>query len=471
MAQALGVVMDDYFSDDDLDALNVNALQELENTAIQFTQAQRRYEEQSQTYDFFEDDDLDDAVVQDELRGKSALPVQHAESSVVANVNVTVVPTPAARIATANTSTNTKTTNATISTRVVPQQSKSWGHPPAPLPSGAAGPASHTSSSAGQFVSQAIVPPSHPQLPHQPPPQNQRQHHQQLGRQPLGAPHLSQRQSAHQQRQPQQQPHDALAPPPPPFSQTRRPHHPPPLQRPHPSSIYQASQQSARPTGPTSHELAALQAQILDLQTRLNTKDGEIQIVRSRLEKTRQDHDREVQALRKKTSEQIAKYETAIEAAKAAERTTTTELEFTRRDLREELDRVKRRDGPATPRKNAAAKAWGVSDGFEDVEMAGSPTKGQRGRNAGPIANTIAEPTARVTRTPTKGGKRKRHAIDSPINALETHSEEAMLLDEGPTPRCEGIAGTQAALVAPGPSFDVSPPPFLPCQTQPMPSM
>ena len=458
--------MDDYFSDDDLDALNVNALQELENTAIQFTQAQKRYEEQSQTsqlYDLFEDDDLDDAVVQDELRGKSALPVEHAELPTVAHVNVTAVPVPVpgAQVAPVNAS-NTNTTTTDISTtraRVVPQQTKSWGQPPAPLPSGPAGPAGPTSRasvSGGQFRSQALAASSRPQLPHQQQPQNPRQQYQQHqphGRQPLGAPHSSQRQA-------QQRPQHTLAPPSLPFSQIQRPQ-PPSLQRPHPTSIYQASQQPARPAGPTSHELAALQAQILDLQTRLNTKDGEIQIVRSRLEKTRQDHDREVQALRKKTSEQIAKYETAIEAAKAAERTTTTELEFTRRDLREELDRVKRRDAPATPRKNAAAKAWGVSDGFEDVEMAGSPTKGQRGRNAGAIANTIAEPTARVARTPTKGGKRKRQAVDSPINALETHSEETMVLDDGPAPKSEGMAESPASLIATGPSFDVSSPSLL----------
>ncbi len=78
--------MDD-FSDDDFDALNANALQELENSAIQFTQAQKSFEPRNPPparalqpqhdvgYDF-EDDDLDDAVVvvQDALLPSAALP-------------------------------------------------------------------------------------------------------------------------------------------------------------------------------------------------------------------------------------------------------------------------------------------------------------------------------------------------------------------------------------------------------------
>ena len=440
--------MDDYFSDDDLDALNPNALQELENTAIHLTQAaQKRYEQPSQayqayeaydeTYDDFEDDDLDDAVVQEEL--KANVPVNNAVNnakSTATNIATTTVNTVAVNAA-------NRTTGSNAGSRVVPQQVKSWGQPPI-----SRAPSQPVATSASA---------SRPPLPRQPQPQYQRQQQQQQ--------HHQQQQYQHQQRPQQQRVHPTITqqPPPPPFSQRRPNQPPPPLQRPHPpvSSIYQASQQPPRPTGPTSHELAALQAQILDLQTRLNTKDGEIQIVRSRLDKARNDHDREVQALRKRTSEQIAKYETAIEAAKAAERTTTTELEFTRRDLREELDRAKRRDAPATPRKNATAKAYGLADGFEDVEMAASPTKGQRGRNAGAIASSIAEPTGRVTRTPTKGGKRKRQAVDSPINALETHSEDAMVIDDGPAPRTDSIAEGQGPIAISGHSFDVSSSPRL----------
>ncbi|RYO74630.1 hypothetical protein DL764_010783 [Monosporascus ibericus] len=421
--------MDD-FSDDDLDALNSNALQELENNAIQSTQAQKKYDDQSQTQAFFEydfeDDDLDDTIVEDGLRGKSILPpekpaAQPPQASIAAN-------TVAAAAAAA----------PTTATRVVPQQQESWGRPP-PVPGTRAGtgPGPGPGPAANHFRPQPAVAVSRQQQP-QP-------NRSQLGRQPLGV------RSSQQQKQQQQPPsHTQLQPPP--FSQIR-PRPPPPLPRPAPPvpSRYQASQQPSRSTGPTSHELAALQAQILDLQARLNTKDGEIQIVRSRLEKSRQDHERELQMLKKQTAEQIAKQERAVEAAKAAERTASTELEFTRRDLREELGRARRRDAPGTPKKNAAAKSWGVSDGFEDVEMAGSPSKGQRGRNAGAVAIAIAEPPARVAKTPTKG-KRKRQAVDSPVNALETHSEDAMVLDD-PEPN-NSIAGIQTAVLSRRPLFD-----------------
>ncbi|RYP61736.1 hypothetical protein DL771_010023 [Monosporascus sp. 5C6A] len=422
--------MDD-FSDDDLDALNANALQELENSAIQSTQAQKNYEGQSQTQAFFEydfeDDDLDDTVVEDGLRGKSILPpekpaAQPPQASVAANI---VAATAAAAAAA-----------PTTATRVVPQQQKSWGRPP-PVPGTRArgGPGPAPGPAANHFRPQPAVAVSR---------QQQQQNHSQLWRQPLGV------RSSQQQEQQQQPPsHTQLQPPP--FSQIR-PHPPPPLPRPAGlvPSRYQASQQPPRHTDPTSQELAALQAQILDLQARLNTKDGEIQIVRSRLEKSRQDHERELQVLKKQTAEQIAKQERAVEAAKAAERTASTELEFTRRDLREELGRARRRDAPGTPKKNAAAKPWGVSDGFEDVEMAGSPSKGQRGRNAGAVATAMAEPPVRVAKTPTKG-KRKRQTVDSPVNALETHSEDAMVLDPEPN---NGIAELQTAVLSRGPLFD-----------------
>ncbi|KAL7629856.1 hypothetical protein AAE478_001379 [Parahypoxylon ruwenzoriense] len=340
----------DEFSDDDFDALNANALQELENNAIQFTQAQKKYQP-SQTqrraeYEF-EDDDLDDSVVQDELRGKSVL---LPEKSVQ------------------------------IPSRVISQEQQAWDHPiPVPASHFRRQPDFSTSRQPGPTLASSR--PSQQHLPIAPAPSYSR-----------------------------------IVPP-------------PPLPRPAPSipPRYQPSQ-AQRQNGPSSHELAALQAQILDLKTRLTTKDGEIGIVRKRLEKTREDHERELQALKKQAAEQVSKHERALDAAKAAQQAASTELEFTRRDHREELDRARRKDGPATPKKNAAAKSWGIADGFEDVEIAGSPSKGQKGKGIGAVASAVAEPFVKPARTPTKG-KRKRLAVESPIVALETHSEDAMMLD------------------------------------------
>lgn len=65
------------FSDDDLDDLPANALQELENNAIQFTQAatqaQVKAPPSSDYGDEFDDEDLDDAVVIDEAKSAPAV--------------------------------------------------------------------------------------------------------------------------------------------------------------------------------------------------------------------------------------------------------------------------------------------------------------------------------------------------------------------------------------------------------------
>jgi hypothetical protein len=65
---------ENYFDDDDLDALPADAFLELENHAIQSTQAHRPKAPPSSDYgDDFEDGDLDDAVVIDESRSTPAI--------------------------------------------------------------------------------------------------------------------------------------------------------------------------------------------------------------------------------------------------------------------------------------------------------------------------------------------------------------------------------------------------------------
>ncbi|KAH8159974.1 hypothetical protein CIB48_g8271 [Xylaria polymorpha] len=354
--------MDD-FSDDDLDTLNANALQELENNAIQFTQAQKTYEPTADVAYGAEDDDLDDAVVvvQDALQSKPAL----LPTRVVAPVKSAQLPSRA---------------QPQQQQQQEPRQKEAWC--PVSVPNAHHGlrphPAYPAHSARSAFRSPANPTSVGPRASQQLPSRNQ-------------APLL-------------------------------------PRPAPSVSSGYQSSQ-APRQTGATSHELATLQAQILDLKSKLTTREGEISIVRKRLEKTREDHKRELQIVKAQTAEQLAKQERAVEAARAAQQSATTELEFTRRDLREEVVRAKRQDGPGTPKKNAVTKTWGVSDGFEDVEMAGSPSKGKRGKNVGPVAGSVVEPPAKLLRTPTKS-KRKRPAVDSPVTALETHSEDVVMLDD-----------------------------------------
>ncbi|KAK9417625.1 putative Rad26-like helical repeats domain-containing protein [Seiridium unicorne] len=361
--------MDD-FSDDGFDDLNVNVLEQLESNAIQFTQALTQAQKQPEptqqdlNLDEFGDDDLDDAVITDDLRGKPAL---------LSKKGTTAAVSPSRK----------------VQQQPPPQQNR-WG--PVPIP------ASHF----------------RPQPPSS------------MARPPAQI-HMGARQPQYGTRQSQ------VAP----YSQMR----PPTLARPTPNdSRYQASQVPQQ-AGPTNAEQDALQARIQELELKLQYKDGEIDIVRRNLERHKQDHEREVQSLKKQTAEQISRSERAVEAAKTAQQTATTELEFTRRDLEEELGRAKRREKDGgTPKKTAAAKAWGVSDGFEDVEIAVSPSKGNRGRNPGAVASVMPEPPARLLRTPTKS-KRKRPNIESPIMALET-DEDVIMLDNG-----DAAVTTQAASV------------------------
>ncbi|KAK8029012.1 hypothetical protein PG991_006068 [Apiospora marii] len=354
--------MDD-FSDDGFDELN---LDELENNAIQFTQAKRLEPTQDQQaeYDFDDDDDLDAEVVviDDAPRHQPVVPVN-------------------------------KSFVGSTASRVVPQQTiqqDAWGGP-VPVP------ASHLRNQSYSRPNQSAA---------------------NLGSRSSQAPV---------------------------YSQLRAPNA---LPRPAPTipSRYQASQ-APHQAGPTPQE-QALQAQIRDLQLKLQSKDGEIGIVRTRLERSRQDHDRELQTLKKQTAEQIAKQERAVEAAKAAEKNATTELEFTKRDLREEVVRAKQKDkNGGTPKKNNAAKSWGIADGFDDVEMAGSPSKGTRGKNPGAVASVVAEPPARLTRTPTKPKRKRPPPADSPVMALET-TEDVVMVDHGD----DALAGSVANISEPAPT-------------------
>jgi hypothetical protein len=156
-----------------------------------------------------------------------------------------------------------------------------------------------------------------------------------------------------------------------------------------------------------------------NLKQQLNSRAGEIAIVRSKQEKTAKEFERELTTIKKLNAERIAKQQKEIEAAKDAERTAATELEFMKRDLLEETEKVrslkrskdkgKGNELLATPKKTKVYR-----DGFDDDEIQIiSPSK---------INIKKSNPS-----TPTKpGGKRKRKGPDSPSIPLE-------LSHEGPT--------------------------------------
>lgn len=164
------------------------------------------------------------------------------------------------------------------------------------------------------------------------------------------------------------------------------------------------------------------------LQQELSIKAGENAIIRSKQEKQAREHERELATIRKVNAERLAHQQKAIEAARDAEKTRATELEFVKKDLFEEaeklrsLRRAKGKDKPAlveplaTPKKRSA----GHRDGFNDDEIQIiSPSKGAgRKSNGG---------------TPTKvNNKRKRKGGESPV-AVALDVEQDELLEEKPT--------------------------------------
>lgn len=135
------------------------------------------------------------------------------------------------------------------------------------------------------------------------------------------------------------------------------------------------------------------------------------------------EHEREMAALRKLSSDTQAKQQKAIEAARIAEKNAATERDFIKQDLAEESARVRKlnrqkatekNDGPSlvlTPKKK---KTFSHRDGFDDDEIEIlspskiSPSKFQK-RNFG---------------SPSKPGKRKRRTVESPAGALEVIQDD-----------------------------------------------
>lgn len=157
------------------------------------------------------------------------------------------------------------------------------------------------------------------------------------------------------------------------------------------------------------------------LKQDLNAKAGEIAIVRNKQDKAAKEHEREITTIRKLNEEKLAKQQRELERARIAEKQAATEREFLKQDLSEEAQRaraLKAREaaekreiaGLATPRKK---KALPHRDGFDDDEIQNispskvSPLKFQKKQG-----------------TPTRGAKRKRKAVESPLASLEVIHDE-----------------------------------------------
>lgn len=336
----------DEFSDDGFDDIPADALQELENHAIQFTQAQQIIPAQNTKDSEYawdgeeEDDDLDTT----EVTNDAGLPVGRPPGS--------KAPTQSERPAPA--------------IRQVPGRVNPHWNPSIDI--SRRQDAAQASSASGQPNRQRLPPAA------------------------SGIP-------GSQRFQP------SATPVRPTGSQFARP----PLPQ-HQIAASQASQ------GPPGDIVSALQQRLRVLEGELNVARGEAAILRSNSTKFQQNHDAEVSRLKKLSAEQTAKQERLVEAAVAAEKTASTELQFLQRDLKEVNDRARRKDhvGTVTPKKTN--KTWGFADGFDEVDKFPSPSKtAGKGRTTGGFAANAGE------RTPSKG-KRKRPTVDSPVMALETHT-------------------------------------------------
>ncbi|KJZ79608.1 hypothetical protein HIM_01077 [Hirsutella minnesotensis 3608] len=195
--------------------------------------------------------------------------------------------------------------------------------------------------------------------------------------------------------------------------------------------------------------VSALQQRVRALEAELNAARGEASIIRAKSIKAQQEYDAQISRLKQLNAEQLAEQERVVEAAVAAEKSAHTELQFLQRDMREVSDRARRKDisaatgsGATTPKR--ATKTWGIADGFDEMDMAASPSKGQnRSKSSGPVAASFGE------RTPSKG-KRKRPTIESPVAALETHTDDVVMGEDRPVgSRSEQPVVIEAAPAAP----------------------
>ncbi|GAB0133017.1 hypothetical protein EsDP_00001436 [Epichloe bromicola] len=190
-----------------------------------------------------------------------------------------------------------------------------------------------------------------------------------------------------------------------------------------PADRYHASQASQ--AGAAGDILSALQHRVRVLESELHSARGEASIIRAKSAKAQQDYDGQIARLKKLNSEQLDKQTRIVEAAVAAEKSANTELQFLQQDIREVHGRVRRKDtgGGAVTTPKKGVKSWGLADGFDEMDIALSPSKGQgRGKSSGSIAANVGE------RTPSKG-KRKRPIVDSPIAALETSTDDVIMSD------------------------------------------
>ncbi|KAJ5216928.1 hypothetical protein N7468_009936 [Penicillium chermesinum] len=169
-------------------------------------------------------------------------------------------------------------------------------------------------------------------------------------------------------------------------------------------------------------ERERLRQELDEAKLQLETKAGEISIIRSKQLRMIAEHDRQLSDLRQALADEAAKHKEEVEAAMSEGKMLATENVFLQHDLAEESHQLRKfktrhrndeKQPPVTPKKN---KALPFRDGFDDDEIAVvSPSKSAvRSKRA----------------TPTVPGKRKRQASqDSPAPLQLNSAADAMMID------------------------------------------
>lgn len=159
----------------------------------------------------------------------------------------------------------------------------------------------------------------------------------------------------------------------------------------------------------------------------IETKTGEIAIIRSNQTKLADNYDRQLAALRKSKEEETVKHKQDLESIRAEGKMLATENAFMRQDLADEAMRANNlkaktkaaeKAPPVTPKK---PKNLPFRDGFDDDEIVAiSPSK--------PAANRSKQPT------PVVPGKRKRQLSQESATQLQLDQQvgESMVEQDAP---------------------------------------
>ncbi|KAJ5899795.1 hypothetical protein N7495_004539 [Penicillium taxi] len=168
-----------------------------------------------------------------------------------------------------------------------------------------------------------------------------------------------------------------------------------------------------------------IQLELAEAKQLIETKTGEIAIIRAKQTRVMEGYDQQLAVLRKTLADEAAKHKQEVEAATAEGKMLATENIFLQQDLAEEAHQLRafkqrqQNDGknlPVTPRKS---RLLSFRDGFDDEEMAAvSPSKSaSRSRRATSVVS----------------GKRKRHPSQDSATRLQlSPAADRMIVD--PTP-------------------------------------